>query len=607
MRLQNAYSYKNPAVTSISPTSGPVSGGTEIIINGTNFPYAPTSNYAQDHLVAHYDGIDNLGLGDPQHSNNTTVWRNLVGPEDLTLKINQSPAADQGGWTSKGYKFNSLFNNNDMDYWDSPTLLNSNFPLNNQDRTIEVLYINLNEARVTEWNTIPFVMDSIDYGTNSQGSAFGHYHTYSGRFYALGGIGSVNDYRISSESGNIKPELFIPNKIITATSTYSTSIRNPATKGFANSIYYPNIEVAASDGQLHTCIPLGGSELNANCRLHLGQRFYLGNTHAGEHQILAYRLYDKVLSQQEIDQNYSVDQKRFLDLPVVTIGGVACTDVQIISSKKMSCKTGAHAAAADQDVNVTFGSHANIIQNGYSYVTDSVPYVTAYSPKSGPAFIGTTDTGGGADYNALTINGNFPGEQANYTINIGANQCNISNFSASQIKCAIPPVSGWGSSVSATDIASATFKDITIKKSGSDPILLMSGYEYLKTSKNPISYRVQTDEDGFVFVGGDSSEGVVIEESWVGISKVSVTVPTALASNFVVTSDSNSPFANWTQSSGATAGKSGYTTFSYAPTSALLLKKPHETENLLNALKFTGSLDAVDNPSASISLTNGLW
>lgn len=67
-------------------------------------------HYVQDGLIAHYDGIRNMGAGLP-HSNTATVWSNLVantsgnGKYKKTKGISEDDTPDYGEWTDKGYRF----------------------------------------------------------------------------------------------------------------------------------------------------------------------------------------------------------------------------------------------------------------------------------------------------------------------------------------------------------------------------------------------------------------------------------------------------------------------------------------------------------------------
>ena len=67
-------------------------------------------DYVQDGLIAHYDGIRNMGADLP-HSSTATTWSNLVANTSGTglfkkMKgISDGDTPDHGAWTDKGYRF----------------------------------------------------------------------------------------------------------------------------------------------------------------------------------------------------------------------------------------------------------------------------------------------------------------------------------------------------------------------------------------------------------------------------------------------------------------------------------------------------------------------
>ena len=63
------------------------------------------SSYVQDGLVGLYDGIRNDGI-DKAHNNKSTVWKNLVGSNDLVFKHKAGATDDQKGyWRANAYQF----------------------------------------------------------------------------------------------------------------------------------------------------------------------------------------------------------------------------------------------------------------------------------------------------------------------------------------------------------------------------------------------------------------------------------------------------------------------------------------------------------------------
>ena len=64
-----------------------------------------TADYVQDGLILHYDGIRNVGADQP-HSSDTTEWKNLApdGGSDLTFRA-QTGCTNPGEWRDDGYRF----------------------------------------------------------------------------------------------------------------------------------------------------------------------------------------------------------------------------------------------------------------------------------------------------------------------------------------------------------------------------------------------------------------------------------------------------------------------------------------------------------------------
>ena len=64
-----------------------------------------TADYVQDGLILHYDGIRNVGADQP-HSSDTTEWKNLApdGGSDLTFRA-QTGCTKPGEWRDDGYRF----------------------------------------------------------------------------------------------------------------------------------------------------------------------------------------------------------------------------------------------------------------------------------------------------------------------------------------------------------------------------------------------------------------------------------------------------------------------------------------------------------------------
>lgn len=106
----------------------------------------------------------------------------------------------------------------------------------------------------------------------------------------------------------------------------------------------------------------------------------------------------------------------------VSLGGTACNSVSVVSSSAITCVTAAHTAGVVNVVVTNVDTQTGTLTNGFEYLNP--PTVTAISPASG-------NYNGG---NSVTITGtNF---SSGATVSIGGNTCTgVTVVSASQITC----------------------------------------------------------------------------------------------------------------------------------------------------------------------------
>ncbi|MDR2087191.1 MAG: hypothetical protein LBP72_08450, partial [Dysgonamonadaceae bacterium] len=122
---------KSFATKSVSPSFGHTGGGNTIYIYG-NYPYAATSDYVQSGLVAHYDGVNNSGLGDKYHHNDINQpWANLA---DAATPLNVTGTATTAAWEPKGYRDDSGSSLR------TPSIVPDTWPDGNEPRTAEIIY-----------------------------------------------------------------------------------------------------------------------------------------------------------------------------------------------------------------------------------------------------------------------------------------------------------------------------------------------------------------------------------------------------------------------------------------------------------------------------------
>ncbi|MDR2086986.1 MAG: hypothetical protein LBP72_07390 [Dysgonamonadaceae bacterium] len=322
--------------TSISPNFGSTAGGNTIYIYG-DFQYAATSDYAaQSDLVAHYDGINNRGLGDKSHDYNATAWK------DLKTGFELPRGAGDGQWLTNG--FQSLEPGIvGVGGFASPTGLNSfftntvpnNYPVGGADRTVEVIFRTPENMFTQQTNEERWI---FAYGEANTYKLFGFVYRGLSRpacgtdnpwiFYAIAG-GSTNLVTCLSSTLSLET----PNTINTVTSTYRNNMADLLTNSLINNTQATIIE---RSGTLNT-----------------GTDFLMMGLKIPYATILSLRLYNRVLTSEEIENNAKLDQKRYLTPPSVTIDGKDCTDVVVLSPHFLMCKVPEGSSKEKKEIRVT--------------------------------------------------------------------------------------------------------------------------------------------------------------------------------------------------------------------------------------------------------------
>ncbi len=123
----------------------------------------------------------------------------------------------------------------------------------------------------------------------------------------------------------------------------------------------------------------------------------------------------------------------FVTGATVTVGGVACTSVNVSSGTNLTCRTGANAAGS---VTATITNSDTQTGTGGTYLYQVAPVVTSVSPTSSALAGGAT----------MTITGS--GFMAGATVTIGGTTCTSPTVvSANSITCTIPGKSAGAYSV----------------------------------------------------------------------------------------------------------------------------------------------------------------
>ncbi|MDR1207414.1 MAG: LamG domain-containing protein [Rickettsiales bacterium] len=317
---------ENLIIAAIIPLSGIESGGNILTVTGSNFPYHSINSYVSDGLVAHYDGIDNQGLGDENHSTDTLVWKDLSGNNN---NVTFSGALGNAKWTAKGFKLgdNRFFQN---------TALNMiGLPFGNESYTIELVWDprqskNLGDGGLLGW------------GCNGAGS-----QTNNTRFLnATLTNQCFRHYWWSNDFDFCVPTSDNPVRNIAI--TYDNTVGR---RGYFNGVLF-------------------GTNSNKNKNTCTSGGFYIGKTTNNEYAtgtlVFSIRIYNRQLTDAEIAQNHAIDSARFQNLPVVKIGENLCDDLKLLSDTKMTCIV--PAGSGTNDITMGYGGDENVIIGAYKYI-----------------------------------------------------------------------------------------------------------------------------------------------------------------------------------------------------------------------------------------------
>ena len=214
-----------------------------------------SSSYVQSGLIAQWDGIDNQGTG--THDPNATTWKDLVGDLDMTLTA-------KGSWTKDG---NALY--------------------------VAGGYAGAQGASATPaYKTIEVVYKMTDNGGRILFTS-----GISTRFVLFDGNGTKLYFDGAKETKNVSC-LYDADTVCFAAATYDDSTVSNA---------YFNGEVR-NDSTLKNTWGTGDGKVAVGDRA-------LSKAYPWMGEIYAIRLYDRVLTDEEIASNCAIDKARFLPPP----------------------------------------------------------------------------------------------------------------------------------------------------------------------------------------------------------------------------------------------------------------------------------------------------
>ena len=214
----------------------------------------PASAYVQTGLVAHWDGIDNVGTG--KHDSEAMVWKDLAGKRDLAVR------SGYGNFTGNALK--CLYKG----YAAGPA-----------------------EA-CTDYKTLEIVLDR--YATGDKTRSLPFWSGSSTRYFYFEPWSSINNAFNAGKSAPYNTRFVSPNETATCVVTY------PDEGGVAA---YTQAEPMSTSGTGSRCG--SGDKLTLGGAYAYNESFYNGC-------IYAVRLYDRVLSAAEMATNSALDHVRFL-------------------------------------------------------------------------------------------------------------------------------------------------------------------------------------------------------------------------------------------------------------------------------------------------------
>ena len=235
------------------------------------------SDYVQEDLVLHYDGIRNAGA-DAAHDPAATTWKDLSPSGNDASTYVPSSASDNGAWGAKGFVFAT------DGYWqaDGSTSIAGDFTMQVACDTT-TWYMQNSKS----WPNLIGNHGAGASGSNDELSIF--YHKSNKRLSTKFLATYLNQYL---SGWNCK---------------YATLLRSGAQASLFDGTE-PSLVATTKTGDIGADILVGGGTTDKNDG-GSGDRYFTGT-------IYSVRIYDKALSHDELAWNRALDEARFHDVPV---------------------------------------------------------------------------------------------------------------------------------------------------------------------------------------------------------------------------------------------------------------------------------------------------
>lgn len=120
----------------------------------------------------------------------------------------------------------------------------------------------------------------------------------------------------------------------------------------------------------------------------------------------------------------------------VSIGGTACTSVNVVSATQITCTTSAKTAGSYAIVITNGDLQSGSLANAFTYSSNAAPTITSVSPSGGPLAGGAT----------VLINGtNFVNYPSTPTVSFGSSACtSVTLVNPTRISCKVPASASAG-------------------------------------------------------------------------------------------------------------------------------------------------------------------
>jgi hypothetical protein len=280
------------------------------------FPYAATSDYEPDGLVAHFDGINNTGAGDKFHDNSATSWKDLSQNNNDLTNNNY-----EGYFTTTGYIFDGKEN-----FWKNNNPVN--LPVGNHSFTTEMRYAFAGSFATS-------VVCTVSWGTRGTAGTCANCTGFRGLNQLTHAFG-YNDIDIAFPNAQT-----VDNTLsITYTAGTGSTYQQTARKAYGNAqpLSYASYQGSHQWQDPNTTIgkPLiiGGHPLFPD---ETEETFSNPSDNTNLH-LQSVRIYNRALTEEEISANFALDEMRYISPPQVWIGTQQCANVTVLSPRVLTCK-----------------------------------------------------------------------------------------------------------------------------------------------------------------------------------------------------------------------------------------------------------------------------